>query len=609
MLEVAVSARSLLRWSVLASVVVAALAFLAAPALAGPGYEPDQVDPTIATTGEAPLGVAIDQGTQQLYVAELSSNIFSAAKGKVEQFEAGGTLSKDSPFVGGSGDLFTGVAVNPLDHSVFAYQTEIRASVGDFGAPLIDHFSPTGTLESSFVPLQSEFAQITVSPAGLIYYPNETTSTVQILDSTGAVKGSVPCTGCPGGAFVEPRVAVLDSAGNLYVVDVANDGRALKFKPSGGSYAYDSELQSGEGAVALGVDRVSDDVFVGDLEDGEYHVVAYDSSGTQFDDFGDTLFSGPPVEIQLGGEIAVNEATRKVYVADPGDDKVLVFDRVASIPPPTASTSAPTGVGQVEATLKAQVNPEGHGLTDCHFDFTTQADFQANEFSNAIAVPCSARLGGSVKITASAKVTGLSPSSKYDYRIVVASNGGEEEGGARGFETLPPLPPEATTGSASAITLTGATLGGTVNPRGGLISDCHFEYATQAAFQEKGFVGAPSVACLSKPSGTTATAVSAKPSGLSPGTPYRFRVLVTSNSGGDEGSDQAFSTLAETCETNPALCPPPPEPPSFAEPEAQFPALRTPTAPVGKPLKCRRGFKKKRVHGKVRCVKVKKKHR
>lgn len=606
MLEVAVSACSLRRWAVLASVALAALGVLATPALAGPGYELDQADPSIATTGEAPLAVAIDQTSQQLYVAELSADIFSVAKGEVEQFEADGTASKDSPFVAGTDDLFTGVTVSPVDHSVFAFQTEIRAPVGTFGSPLIDRFSSTGTLESSFAPSHSAFAQITVGPTGLIYYPNETTSTVQILDSTGAVKGSIPCTGCPGGAFVEPRSVALDSAGNLYVVDVAGDGRAVKFKPSAGSYVYDSTLQSGKGAVGLGVDPVSDDVLVGDLEDGEYHVVAYDSSGTQFDDFGDTLFTGPPVEIQLGGQIAVSQSTRKVYVADPGDDKIRIFDRVASIPPPTASTSAPTGVGQVEATFKAQVNPEGHGLTDCHFEYTTQADFQVNEFANATSVPCSERLGGSVKVTASAKVTTLSPSTKYDYRIVVASNGGEEEGAARGFETLPPVPPEATTGAASAITLTSATLGGTVNPRGGLISDCHFEYTTAVAFQEKGFTGAAAVACFSKPSGTTAAAVSAKVAGLLLGTAYRFRVFATSNAGSDEGSDQGFTTLAETCETNPSLCPPPPEPPTYVEPEAQLPTFTPSAPPVTKPLKCRRGFKKKRVHGKLRCVKKRK---
>jgi DNA-binding beta-propeller fold protein YncE len=610
MLEVSVSARSLRSWAALMAVAAIASALTAAPALAGPGYELDQADPYIATNGEAPLGVAIDQASQQLYVAELSSNIYSAAKGKVEQFEPNGTASKYSPFVAGTDDLFTGVGVNPVDHSVLAFQTEIRASAGTFGTPHINHFSPTGTLESSFSPPYSPFAQIAIGPTGLIYYPDETTATVQIFDSTGAVKGSIPCTGCPGGAFVEPRSVALDSAGDLYVVDVANGGRAIKFKPAAGSYAYDSTLQSGKGAVGLGVDRVSDDVFVGDLEDGEYHIVAYNSSGTQFDDFGDTLFTGPPVEIQLGGQIAVDETTRKVYVADPGDNKVRIFDRIASIPPPTASTSAPTGVGQVEVTFKAQVNPEGHGLTDCHFEYTTQADYQTNEFANATSVPCSERLGGSVKVTASARVTTLSPSTKYDYQVVVASNGGEEEGAARGFETLPLQAPEATTGSASAITLTGATLGGTVNPRGGLVSDCRFEYATGAAFQEKGFSGAPSVACVSKPSGTAAAAVSAKiSSGLSPGTAYRFRVRVTSNAGSDEGSDQAFTTLSETCETNSALCPPPAEPPTFAEPEAQLPPL-APFAPRGsKPLKCRKGFKKKRVHGKLKCVKVKKKRR
>jgi hypothetical protein len=51
-----------------------------------------------------------------------------------------------------------------------------------------------------------------------------------------------------------------------------------------------------------------------------------------------------------------------------------------------------------------------------------------------------------------------------------------------------------------------------------------------------------------------------------------------------------------TCATDPALCPPPPPPPPPNNP---------------KPLKCKKGFKKKTVKGKAKCVKVKKhkKHR
>ncbi len=150
---------------------------------------------------------------------------------------------------------------------------------------------------------------------------------------------------------------------------------------------------------------------------------------------------------------------------------------------------------------------------------------------------------------------------------------------------------------------------GTVNAHGGPISNCRLQYTTEASFQKNGFAGAASNACVPNPEGTTNVSVSAKLSGLVAGTSYRFRVVATNNSGTAEATDSTFATLAETCATNPALCPPPPPeetPPAVVlpAPVLQLPASPTPPA---KPLKCRKGFKKKRVHGKPKCVRIKKK--
>jgi hypothetical protein len=404
----------------------------------------------------------------------------------------------------------------------------------------------------------------------------------------------------------------LDGAGNLYVADIGGGGRVVKFSPSGGSYAYVSVLQSGEGAVAVGVDPSSNDVFVGDFSEGAYRVVAFNSSGTQFDDFGGGVVGPPPFGIETSGQIAVNATTHAVYVSDPSGNELWVFDRVGSIPAPVATTSPATSPGQLEATLQASVNPKAHGLLDCHFEYTDHVDFQLHGFANATDLPCPFKPTGSTSSPISRAVNGLAPATAYDYRIVATTNGGTAEGAAQEFETLPPLAPTVVSGAASSLTQTAATLAGSVNPQGGPISDCHFEYTDKVDFESNAFDNALVEECDAIPEGTTSEAVSAKVTDLSAGTDYRFRVVATNNSGTGEGTPQPFATLADTCATNPALCPPPPEekheaprPPVVVP----TPAPTPPATPPTKPLKCHKGFKKKTVRGKQKCVKVKKRKR
>jgi hypothetical protein len=612
MIRAASWGRTSQRSAALMGFAAAASILTASPAIASPGYELDPVKSSIATAAELPRGVAIDQASQNLYVTELTVDQNSGAHGQVEQLDSSGVATANSPFLSGDSDYFTGVAVNPATQGIYAYQIQVETPFGTFGTPKMNVFSSTGALSNSFTPTKSSAPQLAADSAGLVYLPNDGTDTIQVFNSSGVLEKSIACTGCPGGAFTEPVSVALDSAANLYAVDLAAGGRAIKFTPSGGSYVYDSILQSGKGAAGLGVDPASNDVFVGDFENGVYHVLAYDSSGVQFDDFGGGVLTDPIFGAVGAGQIAVNQTTRKLYAADSGADKVWIFDRVATIPAPRATTLSASSVGQVAVNLNATVNPKAHGLLDCRFEYTDHADFLAHEFANATPVPCASKPFGSSDVLVSERITGLTPATDYDYKIVAVSNGGTSEGITQAFKTLPPLPPTSTTGAASAIAQTVATLGGTVNPNGGPVSDCHFEYTEQVDFEQDEFAGAESTECLFTPEGTAAEPVSAEVSGLHAGTAYRFRIVATNNSGTGAGLDKAFTTAAETCATNPALCPPPPEEltetpsPTPAPSPASTPA---PPSPVKKPLKCRKGFKKKRVHGKVRCVKTKRRRR
>jgi len=585
------------------------LVFQAPAASAGPGYQL-ATPSSISLGAEAPVGVAIDQSNQEIYVAELSKSLINVQPGQVEQLDSSGTPTGASPFTTGGQDLFASVAVNPLTHGIYAYQGEGQTPVGQKGKSTLSSFSSSGVLGTSFFPPSSAAGTLAADSSGRVYFPNSNAGSVQIFNSSGTLEGTLICSGCPGGSFGEPGAVAFDSAGNLYVVDKAGGGRVVKLAPSAGSYAYSSTLQSGGGPVAIAIDTSTNDALVGNLVGSKYHVIAYDSSGIEFDDFGAGLVTKALVELATG-QLAVNATTHEVYLSNPGGNKLWVFERVGSIPAPTASTSVPTPVGQIEATLLATVNPKGHVLTTCAFEYTDHTDFLANGYANAKTAECPAVVGENESVPISALVKGLAPETEYDYRIRVGSYGGSAEGTTRAFSTLPPLPPEATTGSATSITLTSATLGGTVNPKGGSVSNCHFEYVTEAAFLSAGFAGAGSKNCLVAPKGTVTSSVSAKATGLTAGTSYRFRVVVTNNVGTTQATEKTFATVAETCTENPALCPPPPaqETPAATTTPAPSPAPPAPPPVATKPLKCHKGFKKKRVGGKLKCVKVKKRHR
>lgn len=99
--------------------------------------------------------------------------------------------------------------------------------------------------------------------------------------------------------------------------------------------------------------------------------------------------------------------------------------------------------------------------------------------------------------------------------------------------------PVVVTGTATSVTTTSATLGGTVNP-GGAATSCAFVYGTTTNYGKVSSV-------LTIPAGTTTTvAVSEPVSGLSPKTTYHFE-LVCGNAGAyGFGGDKTFTTKTTT---------------------------------------------------------------
>jgi len=98
-------------------------------------------------------------------------------------------------------------------------------------------------------------------------------------------------------------------------------------------------------------------------------------------------------------------------------------------------------------------------------------------------------------------------------------------------------PPTATTGAATSITTTGATLNGNINANSSSTT-VTFEYGTTTSY------GSSVTADQSPVTGSTTTSVSKAIASLTPNTTYHFRVNGVSTAGTTNGTDLTFTTTA-----------------------------------------------------------------
>src|SRR5262249_20189015 len=110
--------------------------------------------------------------------------------------------------------------------------------------------------------------------------------------------------------------------------------------------------------------------------------------------------------------------------------------------------------------------------------------------------------------------------------------------GPEGIAITPPSAPAVATEAASAITQNSATLNALVNPSGGFVGECRFEYGASASYGS-------AVACTPAPGfGPGPVPVSAKVAGLAANSEYHFRVSARNQGGASMGADRTFRTLS-----------------------------------------------------------------
>jgi len=106
-------------------------------------------------------------------------------------------------------------------------------------------------------------------------------------------------------------------------------------------------------------------------------------------------------------------------------------------PPPVATTGGASEIKPFSARLEGEVNPEGHAVSTCRFEYGTTTEYGSTS-------PCKPpSLGsGTSPVAVSAPTSLIQPGTVYHYRLVAANPGGSSEGEDQTFTTAPAPPDE-----------------------------------------------------------------------------------------------------------------------------------------------------------------------
>ena len=247
----------------------------------------------------------------------------------------------------------------------------------------------------------------------------------------------------------------------------------------------------------------------------------------------------------LGGIEVTKLASNQLF----SEEKVECAE-VASDPSrnsPKAMTEGTSSVTYSQATLEGTVTPTKLDTDQYGFEWRSS---ESEAYTKTL-FPWYGEAYHSKKVSVQIFTrNGLEPDTTYHYRVVMLDEEPygrrceepfgklycEQIGELKEFKT-PYAPPIVKTGSASKITNIGATLSGTVNPKGSETT-YDFEYGPTKSYGSK----TPEVKVGS---GTSSLEESKAITGLEPGVTYYFRMVAT-NGGGtggtEEGNEGTFTT-------------------------------------------------------------------
>jgi virginiamycin B lyase len=412
-------------------------------------------------------------------------------------------------------------------------------------AGVITHFTQTNGLNAGANPFD-----ITLGPDGNVWFADlGTTRAIGRVLPNGTITEFPAPAGHP---MMAPFELTVGPDGNLWFIDIAAPVAIGKVTPAGTITEFSAGLDfmAMPETLTAGADG---NMWFTDKKLGEVGRVT--PSGT-IKEFPTGKSGSMPTESTLG-------ADGNVWFSDPGGTPSVgrvkpdgtVTEFTAGLNPnadPDPMTLGPDGnvwfidqnaahraVGRVTPAGAITEFDKNLSQTNPQDDITVGAD--GNIWVEQASMDPS-KPGGLARITTGGVITeftqGLNPGQGGDGDVLLTGPDGNLWFSDRGSKAIGKvslqIPPTASTGAATAITNTTASVSGTVNPLGAATT-VTFQYGTTPALGSS--AGAGTLAASGDPSTVTASLT-----GLTPGTVVYYRVSATSAFGTATGSVLTFKT-------------------------------------------------------------------
>jgi hypothetical protein len=399
-----------------------------------------------------PNGIAIDESTGDVYVADLTTKTISKfdASGNPVEFPAlkSNTLTGAATPAGAfafpeAPDTPAAIAVD--NSTSLSDPSKGDLYVMDAGNNVIDKFNAGGEYLNQITgPFAGPLSGIGVDPGGGLRVELQseavTVPPVAVFDDSVA-NAFVRLVSFNGG---ENYDTLIDSASERAFAVAGASGAAYGLFAGAGAAKIgangenDGRVNGDSAAVAVAVDPATGHLYVdegssvtewdtGQMNGGLVFATPLSAGGSSGVPV--ATFGGLQLSAATQGGIAVNGSTGKVYVSNPAG-KVDVFGDTA----PVALAAAATGVTQTSATLRGAVNPRGVPVKACRFEYDTRLspDLTIALLNMSHQVSCAQtpeQIGlGASPVAVSADVAGLQPGSLYRFRLVVENASGVTQG-------------------------------------------------------------------------------------------------------------------------------------------------------------------------------------
>ncbi len=530
----------------------------------------------LAMTGES--GMDVDQETGEVYVADTEHSRIAkftaagVAEGSLATVAEPTAIAVDNSGGPSKGDVYVvgegGKAVFKLSSAglpvtswgVNGRLAELEEIVGIAVDPegnlwVVSHHLILNTVESQFFKIGA---------------PQEDTVTARVFDQAGALisgRGWAKTYGSRNYAL--PSELAVDSTGNMYMLsETPTYGNAGSLPVPWGRYERTPQKLSatgemllqrfvaGEAGANLGIalDHSTNRVYLGEVgqhegkvdfsKENPAKVYGFSLEGTPLEHFGGD-YEGPAyrAESSIDGlyelsSIAVGESSHTVYVADPHENDIVVFD-LEEVEPPTI-TLEPSSVAQHSAKLIANFDPNAPAGSSHAHDVSWYIQCTPSCPGHDQYTPGYIEADGH-EHTVETTLEGLEAGTEYSVLLVAGNRGGKVERTVS--LTTAPAAPTVSDDAAGEVVRGEATLSAGISPSGAETT-YHFEYMTKASYEaEGGFVGAQvqrtpeSDRLERKP---VIHQISERVGDLEPGTDYVYRAVATNSIGVTDGAVVSF---------------------------------------------------------------------